>query len=186
MLYPQRPLVRCQCSLSFISLQIDELIHYLHTLVAKSRDEETAKSCGPCACALWSNVLGSIGIASPSRSVKFQTGQTKFTYLQRAYSRICLGDTHMGCTVDQLSLLLRRRDLRIDTWTASLSLVSLVGWLVGTVNPRTVSFTGTVWLVGPRCILKMSVQWKYRFWFKGKNLSTSSETSLLDFAWSSE
>jgi hypothetical protein len=182
MLYPPRPLVRCQCSLSIISLQIDELVHHLHTLVAKSRDEETAKGCGPCACALWSNVLGSIGIASPSRSVKFQTGQTKFTCLRRAYSRFCLGDTHMGCTVDQLSLLLRRRDLCIDTWTASLSLVSLVGWLVGTVNPRTVSFTGTVWLVGPRCSLKISVQWEYWFWFKGKNLSTASDTSLLDFA----
>ena len=93
----------------------------------------------------------------------------------------------MGCTVDQLSLLLRRRDPRIDTWTASLTLVSLIGWLVGTVDlQRTISFTGTVWLAGSRCILTMSAQWKYRFWFKGKNLSTASVTSLLDFANSSE
>jgi hypothetical protein len=169
-------------SLSVISLYTGETSHDSHDLMANTRDAETAKSCGSCARALWSNVRGSIEIASSSGSVSFQTGRTKFTYLRRAYARICLGDTHMGCTVDQLSLLLRRRDLRIDTWTASLSLVSLVGWLVGTVNPRTVSFTGTAWLVGPRCILKMSVQWKYRFWFKGKNLSTASDTSLLDFA----
>lgn len=187
MLYSRRPFVRCQCSLSFISLQIDELIHHLHALVAKSRKEETAKSCGPCACALWSNILVSIGIASPSKSVEFQTGQAKFAYQRRAYSLFCLGDTHMCCTVDQLSLLLRRRDLRIDTWTASLTLVFLIGWLVGTVDlQRTISFTGTVWLAGSRCILTMSVQRNYRFWFKGKNFSTSSDTSLLDFARSSE
>ncbi|CRL31145.1 unnamed protein product [Penicillium camemberti] len=40
--------------------------------VAKATDEETAKSCSPCARALWSNVLGSIEIASTSGSVELQ------------------------------------------------------------------------------------------------------------------
>ena len=64
-------------SLSCISLYISKLLHDLHVQVAKTKDEETAKSCGPCARALWSNVLGSIGIASTSGSVELQTGQTK-------------------------------------------------------------------------------------------------------------
>ncbi|CAG7981805.1 unnamed protein product [Penicillium nalgiovense] len=63
-------------SLSCISLWIGMLVHDLHVLLANSRDEETAKSCGPCV-ALWLNVLGSIGIASTPESVELQTGQTK-------------------------------------------------------------------------------------------------------------
>ncbi|CAP79416.1 hypothetical protein PCH_Pc17g01280, partial [Penicillium rubens Wisconsin 54-1255] len=44
----------------------------------------------------------------------------RFTYLRRGYSRFCLGNTHRGCTVDQLSRLGRRdiRHLRIDVWTS--------------------------------------------------------------------
>ncbi|CAP79478.1 hypothetical protein PCH_Pc19g00620 [Penicillium rubens Wisconsin 54-1255] len=87
--------------------------------VAKTRDEETAKSCGPCARALWSNVLGSIGIASTSGSVELQTGQTKiqipatwiFALLPWGYMR--------DCSVDQLSRLGRRgRHLRLNDCTS--------------------------------------------------------------------
>ncbi|CDM38607.1 unnamed protein product [Penicillium roqueforti FM164] len=41
-------------------LDASSLIHDSHVLVAKTRYKETAKSCGSCALALWSNVLGSI------------------------------------------------------------------------------------------------------------------------------
>jgi hypothetical protein len=83
------------------------LVHDLHVLLAKTRDEEMTKSCGPCV-ALWLTALGSIGIASTSGSVELQTGQAKFTYLRHGYSRFCLGNTHRGCTVDQLSRLWQR------------------------------------------------------------------------------
>ncbi|CAP79431.1 hypothetical protein PCH_Pc19g00150 [Penicillium rubens Wisconsin 54-1255] len=56
---------------------IGEIIHDSHGRAAKTTDEETAKSCSPCARALWSNVLGSIEIASTSGSVELQTGQAK-------------------------------------------------------------------------------------------------------------
>ena len=56
-----------------------------------ARDEETAKSCGPCARALWSNILGSIGIAPSSGSVEFRQVRLRFTYLGRGYSRFLLG-----------------------------------------------------------------------------------------------
>jgi hypothetical protein len=79
--------------LSFISLSIGEETHDSHVLVANTGDDGTANSCGPCARALWSNV-GSIGIASSSGSVEFQTGQTEnhipatrvFALLPRGYT----------------------------------------------------------------------------------------------------
>ena len=84
------------------------LVHDLHVQVAKSRDEETANSCGPCARALWSNVLGSIGIPSTSGSVELQTGQAKIHIPATWILRFRLGNTDGGCTVDQLSRLWRR------------------------------------------------------------------------------
>ena len=57
-------------SLSFISFQIGEIFHDSHVLVAKNRDEETAKRCDSCARATWSNVLVSMEIASSSGSVR--------------------------------------------------------------------------------------------------------------------
>jgi hypothetical protein len=58
----------------------------------------------------------------------------------------------MGCTVGQLSRLLWRRPRRTDTWTSQPMLVSLVGWLVCTVDGEQL-FTGTFRLARPRCIL---------------------------------
>jgi len=81
-------------------------MHDSHVLVAKTRDEETAKSCGPCARALWSNFLGYIGIASSSGSVEFRTGQAKIHKPATWIFALSLGNTHRGCTVDQLSRLL--------------------------------------------------------------------------------
>ena len=58
-----------------------------------TRDEETAKSCGPCARAL-SNFLGYIGIASSSGSVELQTGQDK-THIPATWMlALSLGNTH--------------------------------------------------------------------------------------------
>lgn len=67
------------------------MTHYV--LVAKPRDEETAKSCDSYARALWSNVLGSIEIASSSGSVR--QVRLRFTHLGRGYSSFLSG-MHTG------------------------------------------------------------------------------------------
>jgi hypothetical protein len=72
------------------------MIHESHALVAKTRDKETAKSCGPCARVLWSNVLGYIKIASSSGSgTQVRLGFTNLDVDIRAFSWV----THRGCTV---------------------------------------------------------------------------------------
>jgi hypothetical protein len=79
-------------SLSVISLCTGEIIHDSHDLVAKTRDAETAKSCGSCTRALWSNVRGYIEIASSSGSVR--EARLRFTYkLRRGYLRFLLEHT---------------------------------------------------------------------------------------------
>ena len=83
--------MRCQWP-TVIHYLVDQGSNLLLTCSgSKTRDEETAKSCGPCARALWSNVLGSIDIASSSGSVESRQVGLRFTYLRRGYSRFLLG-----------------------------------------------------------------------------------------------
>lgn len=102
-------------SLPIISLQIGETFHHSHVPVIKTRDEETAKSCDPCARVLWSNVHRSGCFASSLMSVQFQTGLGRvrqiFTYLHHEQLRFRFGDTYRGGTVDQLSRLLWPREI---------------------------------------------------------------------------
>ena len=122
--------------------------------MAETGDEETAKNCGPCARALWSNVLGSIGIPSTSGSVALQTGQAKihipetwifarlpWKYAQRLYSRSAQSTVAEG-------------HLRIDVWTSQPKSWPFDRLAAGKVDwLRTISSAGIVWLAGPCCIL---------------------------------
>jgi hypothetical protein len=102
-------------SLSFISFQIGETIHDSHVLVARIRDEETAKSCGPCARALWLNVLGFLKLR---RLQDQETGQAKIHIPATWIFELSWECTHgLYSTVDELSRLLWRRPRRTDNWT---------------------------------------------------------------------
>jgi hypothetical protein len=137
--------------LSFISLSIGEEIYDSHVLVANTGDEGTAKSCG-CARALWSNA-GSIGIASSSGSVEFQTGQAKVHIPATGIFALLLWE-HKQWLYSRSASRLFGGDLVAQTLgPASLRLIPLIGWLVGTVDGESTFSTGTFWLAGPRCIL---------------------------------
>lgn len=138
--------------LSFISLSIGGKIYDSHVLVANTGDEGTAKSCGPCARALWSNV-GSIGIASSSGSVESQTGQAKVHIPATGIFALLLWEHTQWLYSRSASRLLWRRPRRTDTWTSqpeARPFDRLAGWYSGW---RTTFSTGTFWLAGPRCIL---------------------------------
>lgn len=87
-------------------MDASSLIHDSHVLVAKTRYKETAKSCGSCALALWSNVLGSIENRIIFKISGIQTCQAKVHIPATWIFALSLVNTHRDSTIDQLSRLL--------------------------------------------------------------------------------
>lgn len=113
------------------------------------------------------------------------TGQAKIHIHTSMWIFALFFGIHRGCTVDQLSRLLWWRPRRTYTWTSQPKLVSLVGWLVGTVNGEQpihrhfLDCRSTMYAINFSTV-ESSVL------VKGEDLSGDSDTSLLDFAESGE